>query len=193
MPTPRFPQARTLTRSGRSTVTKVSSTAQHLTGRLTDRPLVLWFAALLGLGLWSRSDLQHRGPERCSLDGVTLSRTARVDLVRGDDELARFCGTTCAASWPDVPDGAWWRVGDEATGDRIAASEAIFVTSRVVNARARQDHVHAFARLRDALAHADAFRGRVIPCPLPPIDALAAERAVAPHLDLRAPSQDGQR
>lgn len=157
------------------------------------RPLVLWFAALLGLGLWSRSDLDDRRSERCSLDGVALSRTARVDLVQGDEELARFCCTTCAASWPDVPDGAWWRVRDEATGDRLAASEAIFVTSRVVTVRARQDHVHAFARLRDALAHADAFGGRVIQCPLPTIDALADERAGAPQLDPRAPSQDGQR
>jgi hypothetical protein len=155
--------------------------------------MVLWFAALLGVGLWSRSDLQSRRVERCSLDGVALSSTARVDLVLGEVELARLCCTTCAASWPDIPAGAWWRVRDEATGDRLAASEALFVTSRVVTVRARQDHVHTFARMRDAMAHADAFSGRVIPCPLPKIDAHTAESVGGPVRELRTPSHDARR
>lgn len=113
--------------------------------------------------------------------------------MRGDEERARFCCTTCAASWPDVQGSGWWRVRDEATGDHLAASDAIFVTSRVVTVRAKQDRVHAFAQLRDAMAHAEAFAGRVIPCPLPTFAPLPGAGEGAPLLDLRAPSPDGQR
>jgi hypothetical protein len=167
----------------------VSSTELNL----ASRPMIVWFAALVGLGLWSRSDLAERRAGRCSLDGIALTPTARVDLVQGDEELARFCCTTCAASWPDVPDGAWWRVRDETTGERLVSTEAIFVTSRVVTVSARHDRVHAFAQLRDAMAHAAAFGGRVIPCPLPTIDARSFEGVGPPMLDLRAPSPDGKR
>lgn len=154
--------------------------AGPLTGLLTW-PLALWLVAIVGLGLWSRADLERRRDGRCSLDGLDLTATARVDLVAGEEEIARFCCTTCAAAWPDVPAGAWWRVLDEATGATLPASEALFVWSRVETVRARRDHLHAFARLGDALAHADAFGGRLVPCPLP-----------APHV-LEAPTRSDPR
>lgn len=161
--------------------------------RFSNRLTILWFASVLALGVWSRSDLQHRRAERCSLDGVALSPTARVDLVRGAEELARFCCTKCAGRWPEVPDGGWWRVRDETTGASLAASEAIFVKSRLVTSRARQDYVHTFAHLRDALAHAEHFGGRVIPCPLPAVETRAAESVDAPPIELRTSLDPGQR
>ena len=135
---------------------------------VSTRALSLWFLAVASLGAVSRTEVAARRSGRCSLDGVTFGAAAEVELVERGVVLARFCCATCAADWPDVPTDAWWRVRDEVTGEALDAAEALFVESRVPTSRARRDHLHAFASLRDALAHAEQFGGRLVPRPLPP-------------------------
>lgn len=135
----------------------------------------VWFAGVAAFALASRAEVTARRGGRCSLDGVTLGPRAAVELVHGERTLARFCCVTCATEWPEVPRDGWWRVFDEVTGEPLDAERALFVESGVPVSRARRDHVHAFAALRDALAHAEAFGGQLIARPLP-AGATAASR-----------------
>ncbi len=126
---------------------------------------VLLCAALPVVG----ARLRSHGPARCALDGVMLEDLHRVDVVspaaEGDDETATsLCCIQCARAWIELSqtDPERVRVIDEETGAPVDAASAWFVRSRVVTVQDTGDRVHAFANKDDAVAHVEAYRGRLL-------------------------------
>ncbi len=99
---------------------------------MSRRALALWFAFVIGLGLYSRSYVSDRGGGHCRLDGTAIIPIYRVDLLLDGVELASFCCVRCAREWPTVPAGASWHVRDEVTGRVLDARAASFVNSSIV-------------------------------------------------------------
>jgi len=146
---------------------------------MSARALVLWFLCVGALSFYSRAGVEGQRAGRCSLDGAMLDLTRSVELVTGETTSARFCSLACAESWPEVAPGAWWRVHDEVSGAPLDAGDAVYVESPIVTVRARGERRHVFAEARDALAHCEAFAGRLIPNPL----AARASVSNAAHAD----------
>lgn len=134
---------------------------------MISRARFLWFGAIVAFSLYSRHSIDAGRQGRCSVDGNRIAPIHRVDLVRDGVALASFCCVRCASDWPDVPEGAHWRVRDEVTGALLSADEAIFVTSTVVTVPSRMDRTHVFARGQDAMAHCNQFGGVTVDDPLP--------------------------
>ena len=130
------------------------------------KTLVLWFCAVFVFSLYSRWRTYRSGAERCSLDGTRIVSTYRVDLMRSSKMIHSFCGIRCAREWPDVPDGGYWQVRDEMSGEVLDAARACFAESTVVTVPSRQDRTHVFKSWVDALNHIEEYGGNRIANPL---------------------------
>jgi hypothetical protein len=142
--------------------------------------VVAGMAVLVALSLASRCGLASRRAERCSLDGSHIEPVYEVELVEGEDVLARFCCLRCAQAWPEVPARAYWRVRDEITGRPLDSRKASFVESPVVTVAATRCRLHAFESWVDAADHVATYGGERVADPLvrpqPPEDEDANDR-----------------
>lgn len=133
---------------------------------MTTKRLCLWFGLVLLFALYSRWHTERSRNQRCDLDGNRIEAWARVDLMDAGRLLKSFCCLTCAEQWPDVPEGAYWQVHDEITGEPLDATRARFVRSSKITVVARACRIHVFRDWQDAVAHARRYEGRLIPNPL---------------------------
>lgn len=142
---------------------------------MNNRQIGIWLSAVLVISLISRWRVYQSRADRCNLDGNRIEPIRRVDLLRDGKTLQSFCCITCAADWPDVPPGAYWRVHDEITGEALDSASACFVESAVVTVPSRQDRIHVFKNWADALGHCKQYDGRRISNPLEPAAAQSTE------------------
>lgn len=133
---------------------------------MTPKRLLLWFGFVLLFALYSRWQTERSRNQRCDLDGNRIEAWARVDLMHAGRVVKSFCCVTCAGQWPDVPEGAYWQVHDEITGQPLDAARARFVRSNKITVVARACRVHVFREWQDAVAHARQYEGQLIPNPL---------------------------
>ncbi len=133
---------------------------------MSSKRLVIWFAVVLALALYSRWHASRTRSDRCGLDGNRIEPVYAVDLMLDGRVTGRFCCVRCASEWPDVPADAYWQVRDEITGRPLDATTACFVESSVVTVASRQDRTHVFASWADALGHMTRYDGIRVPNPL---------------------------
>ncbi len=133
--------------------------------RATLGCLTLWFAFILGLSLFSRWQAIDSHRARCRLDGIRIDPIYRVDLLVDNRVQASFCCVKCAAAWPEIPRGAHWQVRDEVSGEVLDASAAYFVEGPPLTVPSRQESIHTFRRLWNALDHIGRHGGNLVSSP----------------------------
>jgi len=105
--------------------------------------------------------------DRCDYDGVRIQPLYAVYFSLKDGSEKQFCSMVCATmSFSKLKDRIEEViVTDEASGTKIAASEAFFVESEMVNVPHVKNRIHIFAKKEDALKHLQKFKGRWVENP----------------------------
>jgi hypothetical protein len=108
------------------------------------------------------------GSLRCALDGSLIQPIYEVVIVQEDGVKQRFSCVLSARIWlkrDSAPVSCIW-VTDEVTGEKVNASEAVYVKSDVVTKPHVGNRIHVFAQRAAAHSHARLFDGALVPNPL---------------------------
>ena len=104
---------------------------------------------------------------RCDYDGVKIEPIYAVYFTHQDGTEKKFCSIACASlSFSALKKQIREvRVVDEPSGNKINASEALFVESEVVTVPHVKNRIHVFAKKEDALKHIQKFKGNWVENP----------------------------
>jgi hypothetical protein len=104
---------------------------------------------------------------RCDYDGVKIEPLYAVYFTLQDSTEKKFCSIACASmSFPALKKQMREvRVVDEPSGNKIDASQALFVESEVVTVPHVKNRIHVFAKKEDALKHIQKFKGNWVENP----------------------------
>jgi ribosomal protein L24E len=104
---------------------------------------------------------------RCDYDGVKIEPLYAVYFTLQDGTEKKFCSIACASmSFPALKKKMREvRVVDEPSGNKIDASQALFVESEVVTVPHVKNRIHVFAKKEDALKHIQKFKGNWVENP----------------------------
>ncbi len=139
---------------------------------MSVRFVCLWCLITLAVSLVSRAELHAGAPQRCSLDGSTISRASRVDLFEDSELRASFCRIECALAWPLAKSKGVTRrfqVHEEANGTALDPRAAFFVRSNL-HALGGRGSLRAFLDPVTAAEHVRSFGGALVPNPFPEND-----------------------
>ena|SRR4030067_3303962 len=105
--------------------------------------------------------------DRCDYDGVKIEPIYAVYFTHQDGTEKKFCSIACASlSFSALKKQIREvRVVDEPSGNKINASEALFVESEVVTVPHVKNRIHVFAKKEDALKHIQKFKGNWVENP----------------------------
>jgi ribosomal protein L24E len=97
----------------------------------------------------------------CDYDGVKIEPLYAVYFTLQDGTEKKFCSIACASmSFSALKkEVKGVRVVDEPSGNKINASEALFVESDMVTVPHVKNRIHVFAKKEDALKHIQKFKG----------------------------------
>ena len=104
---------------------------------------------------------------RCDYDGVKIEPLYAVYFTLQDGAEKKSCSIACASmSFPALKKQMREvRVVDEPSGNKIDASQALFVESEVVTLPHVKNRIHVFAKKEDALKHIQKFKGNWVENP----------------------------
>jgi ribosomal protein L24E len=104
---------------------------------------------------------------RCDYDGVKIEPLYGVYFTLQNGTEKKFCSIACASmSFPALKKQMREvRVVDEPSGNKIDASQALFVESEVVTVLHVKNRIHVFAKKEDALKHIKKFKGNWVENP----------------------------
>jgi ribosomal protein L24E len=104
---------------------------------------------------------------RCDYDGVKIEPLYGVYFTLQNGTEKKFCSIACASmSFPALKKQMRQvRVVDEPSGNKIDASQALFVESEVVTVPHVKNRIHVFAKKEDALKHIQKFKGNWVENP----------------------------
>jgi NitT/TauT family transport system substrate-binding protein len=118
-------------------------------------------------GLWGKRKDAQVG-ERCEVDKNPIRPLYEVRAFLTDQSFKKFCSIPCAQIWQRENQDkiVYVTVVDEKTGQSFDSSLAFFVESEITPVPEVKSRIHTFLNKRDALAHAQQFRGKLIENPL---------------------------
>jgi ribosomal protein L24E len=126
--------------------------------------LIIFVIIYLGLGCQGgKKPIENR----CDYDGVKIEPLYGVYFTLQNGTAKKFCSIACASmSFPALKKQMREvRVVDEPSGNKIDASQALFVESEVVTVPHVKNRIHVFAKKEDALKHIQKFIGNWVENP----------------------------